>query len=301
MHSTAIVSAGALLAALLVSPALGNCPLAGNRTLAEAQDPATAPTRKPSQDPKPGYDNTPRLPDGFRVHDKERPRPSAVDPGPAAKTPAAAPADATVLFDGSNLDAWQGNKGEAKWRLVDGTMEVNRTGDIRTKQAFGDCQLHIEWLAPPPKGNGQGRGNSGVFFFGRYEVQVLDSFENPTYADGQAAAIYGQKPPLVNATRPPGQWNVYDIVFVAPRFAADGTLRSPARLTVVHNGIVVQLDEELLGPTSHKRLPKYTAHADRGQIRLQDHGNPVRFRNIWLRPLNLTRPAAGADAPADGR
>tara|TARA_R110002073_G_scaffold139283_1_gene289531 strand:- start:663 stop:1550 length:888 start_codon:yes stop_codon:yes gene_type:complete len=244
------------------------------------------------QEKNPGYTDTPVLPDGFRVHDAHRPRPVAVDPGPAAQTPSKPPKDAVVLFDGSNLDAWQGRKGKAEWRLVDGAMEVSRTGDIHTKQEFGDCQLHIEWMAPPPKGHSQGRGNSGVFFFGRYEVQILDSFENPTYADGQAASIYGQKPPLVNATRPPGQWNVYDIVFIAPRFLQDGTVKSPARLTVVHNGIVVQLDEALLGATAHKNLPKYTVHGPKGAIKLQDHGNPMRFRNIWVRPINLERPKA---------
>lgn len=242
------------------------------------------------QEKNPGYTDTPVLPDGFRVHGANRPRPAVVDPGPGPKTPSKPPADATVLFDGSNLDAWQGRKGEAKWKLVDGAMEVTRTGDIRTKEEFGDCQLHIEWMAPPPKGHSQGRGNSGVFFFGRYEVQVLDSYQNPTYADGQAAAIYGQKPPLVNVTRPPGQWNVYDIVFIAPRFKDDGTVASPARLTIVHNGVVVQLDETLLGPTSHKSLPKYRAHGPKGSIKLQDHGNPMRFRNIWIRAINLDRP-----------
>ena len=198
------------------------------------------------QQENPGYTDTPVLPDGFCVHDSRRPRPPVVDPGPGPAKPAPAPADAVVLFDGSSLDAWRGRKGAAAWKLVDGgAMEVTRTGDIRTAEEFGDCQLHIEWMAPPPKGHSQGRGNSGVFFFGRYEVQVLDSFENPTYADGQAAAIYGQKPPYVNVTRPPGQWNVYDIVFVAPRFTEDGAVQSPARLAVVHNGVVVQLDLSL--------------------------------------------------------
>ncbi len=253
------------------------------------------------QQQNPGYTDTPVLPDGFRVHDAHRPRPVAVDPGPAAKKPSKPPADATVLFDGRDLNAWKGNKGAAAWRLGDGMMEVNGTGDIRTSQKFGDCQLHIEWMAPPAKGHSQSRGNSGVFFFDRYEVQVLDSFENPTYADGQAAAIYGQKPPLVNATRPPGQWNVYDIVFIAPRFAADRSLVSPARLTVIHNGIVVQLDEALLGGTAHKSLPKYSAHGPKGLIKLQDHGNPMRFRNIWVREINLDRPSAEGKSPAPGK
>lgn len=245
-----------------------------------------------SQDPQPGYRDTPRLPDGWRVHDADRPRPPAVDPGPAGE-PVPAPKDATILFDGKNLDAWKGREGAASWTVADGAMQVNRTGDIETKAEFGDCQLHVEWAAPSPaKGESQGRGNSGVFLFGRYEVQVLDSFENATYADGQAAALYGQKPPLVNACRAPGQWQTYDIFFRAPRFTADGALQAPARVTVVHNGIVVQLDEELLGPTSHRALPKYVAHGAQGPIRLQDHGDPVRFRNIWVRPLQLERAKA---------
>jgi hypothetical protein len=244
------------------------------------------------QDPQPGYRDTPRLPDGWRVHDADRPRPEAVDPGPAPDA-RPAPADATVLFDGKDLAAWRSGKGDAKWELVDGAMQVNKTGDIQTKAEFGDCQLHVEWASPaPPKGDSQNRGNSGVFLFGRYEVQVLDSFANPTYADGQAAALYGQKPPLVNASRGPGQWQTYDIFFRAPRFAADGALQQPARITVVHNGIVVQLDEPLLGQTQHRAVAKYEAHGDKGPIRLQDHGDPVRFRNIWIRPLQLERTAA---------
>lgn len=247
------------------------------------------------QDPKPGYTDTPRLPDGFRVHDAERPRPPVVDPGPAPAQPAPAPKDAVVLFDGSDLDKWTGRDGAAKWHVEDGVMTVTKTGDIQTKQQFGDCQLHIEWSAPVPvEGDGQGRGNSGVFFFGRYEIQILDSYQNPTYADGQAASLYGQKPPLVNVTRAPGEWNVYDIVFVAPRFADDGALVSPARVTVVHNGVIVQLDEELLGATAHRAVAKYGKHGPTGPIKLQDHGNPMRFRNIWVRPLELERPKAAA-------
>jgi hypothetical protein len=246
------------------------------------------------QDPQPGYRDTPRLPDGWRVHDADRPRPAVVDPGPAT-APVAPPKDAVVLFDGSNLDAWRGRDGAAKWGIADGAMQVNKTGDIETKAEFGDCQLHVEWTSPAePKGDSQARGNSGVFFFGRYEVQVLDSFANPTYADGQAGALYGQKPPLVNACRAPGEWQSYDIFFRAPRFDADGAVLQPARITVVHNGIVVQLDEQLLGRTSHRGVAKYEAHGERGPIRLQDHGDPVRFRNIWVRPLQLERPAAPA-------
>jgi hypothetical protein len=243
------------------------------------------------QDPAPGYRDTPRLPDGWRVHDADRPRPAAVDPGPA-REPAAPPADAIVLFDGTSLDAWRSGKGAAAWTVADGAMQVNGTGNLETKEHFGDCQLHVEWCAPAPaKGDGQHRGNSGVFFFGRYEVQVLDSFENPTYADGQAGALYGQKPPLVNASRRPGEWQTFDILFRAPRFA-DGKLTAPARATVIHNGVVVQLDEELLGQTAHRAVAKYAPHGERGPIALQDHGDAVRFRNVWVRPLQLERPAA---------
>ena len=235
----------------------------------------------------PGYTDTPRLPSGWRVHDRDRPRPATVDPGDAPAI-AAAPADAVRLFDGKDLSAF---RGAAKWTVKDGFAEVNGSGDIETVAEFGDCQLHLEWAAPEPaKGESQGRGNSGVFFFGRYEVQILDSFENPTYADGQAAALYGQSPPLVNASRRPGQWQSYDIVFRAPRFGADGALVSPARATVFHNGVLAQLDEEFLGQTAHRALPTWHAHAEKGSIRLQDHGDPVRFRNMWVRPLELERP-----------
>ena len=243
----------------------------------------------------PGYTDTPVLPNGWHVHDSNRPRPAAVDPGPAPAAPAKAPADATILFDGQNLDAFRGRDGAAKWQLVDGAMQVNGTGDIETKGEFGDCQLHIEWATPnPTKGDSQGRGNSGVFFFGRYEVQVLDSYENPTYADGQAAALYGQTPPMVNACRKPGEWQTYDIVFRAPRFGADGKVMEPARATVLHNGILVHHDQPLLGHTAHRSLPSYEAHAPKGPIRLQDHGDPVRFRNVWIRPLDFDRKT---DAP----
>ena len=166
-------------------------------------------------------------------------------------------------------------------------MEVVKgTGSIETKQAFGDIQLHVEFRTPtPPEDEGQDRGNSGVFLMGRYEVQVLDSYENKTYPDGQAAALYGQYPPLVNASRPPGVWQVYDIAFQAPRFDAAGKVVTPARATVFHNGVLVQLASELTGPSAHKQRPPYEAHPDKLPIGLQDHSNPMRFRNIWVREL----------------
>ncbi len=250
----------------------------------------------------PGYTDTPQIPgQKWRVHDAARPRPVAVDPGPE-QPPAPVPADAIVLFDGTDLDAWQkGNGDAAEWKLVDSggpgaegvkAMEVNRTGAIQTRESFGSCQLHVEWCAPAEvKGESQGRGNSGVFLMGRYEIQVLDSYENPSYADGQAAAIYGQKPPEVNACRPPGQWQSYDIFFTAPRFDGDDCV-SPAYVTVVHNGILVQNHVAFMGPTQHRQTTSYSPHPAKLPIQLQDHGNPVRFRNLWIRPMDEA-PAAG--------
>jgi len=220
------------------------------------------------------------------VHSMDRPRPPEVNPG-LERSPAPAPSDAIVLFDGRSLASWQaGDSTAAKWAVRNGYVEVvPGTGTMSTRRGFGDVQLHIEWLAPPPVGEGQERGNSGVFLMGRYEVQVLDSYHNVTYADGQASAIYGQYPPLANATRPPGRWNVYDIVFHRPRFNADGSLLAAARMTVFHNGVLVQDNVSLFGGTVHMALPSYTLHPDRLPISLQDHGNRMRFRNIWVRDL----------------
>jgi hypothetical protein len=223
----------------------------------------------------------------WAIHDLTRPLPPVVDPGPAGP-PAAAPSDAVVLFDGRDLSKWLDAKdGPARWKVEGGYLEVvAKTGSIRTKQGFGDCQLHIEWAVPAvPVGESQERGNSGVFLMDIYEVQVLDCYNNKTYADGSAASLYGQYPPLVNACRKPGEWQTYDIVFRRPRFDASGTVVSPARFTVLHNGVLVQDNVELTGPTAHKARPPYKAHADKLPLSLQDHGNPVRFRNIWLRPL----------------
>lgn len=221
------------------------------------------------------------------IHDPDRPLPPVVAPGPAAP-PVPPPSDAVVLFDGTALDEWTDAKGQpARWKVADGYMEVvAKTGSIKTAKAFGDCQLHVEWMAPvPAKGDGQARGNSGVFLMGIYEVQILDSFDNRTYADGMAAALYGQFPPDVNACRPPGEWQTYDIVFRRPRFDGHGGLVSPARMTVFHNGVLVHDCRSLTGPTAHKARPPYKAHADKLPISLQDHNDPVRFRNIWIREL----------------
>jgi hypothetical protein len=221
------------------------------------------------------------------VHGEARPMPPVVDPGPAGP-PAAVPADAVVLFDGRDLSGWTTAKGApARWLVKDGYMEVVKgAGSIQTVRGFGDCQLHVEWATPSPAvGSGQDRGNSGVFLMNTYEVQVLDSYQSKTYADGMAAALYGHYPPLVNVSRTPGEWQTYDIVFRAPRFDQTGAVMSPARFTVFHNGVLVHDAQELTGPTVHKARPPYKAHADKLPIGLQDHSHPVRFRNIWIREL----------------
>lgn len=221
------------------------------------------------------------------VHDPARPQPPVVVPGPAGP-PAAPPSDAVVLFDGRDLAGWTDAKGQpAAWKVETGYFEVvPKTGEVRTVRGFGDCQLHIEWMAPSPaKGADQDRGNSGVFLMGLYEVQVLDCYGNTTYADGMTAAIYGQYPPLVNACRPPGEWQTYDIVFHRPRFDKDGQVAVPARMTVFHNGLLVHDNDVLTGPTAHKARPPYKMHADKLPISLQDHGHPVRYRAVWLREL----------------
>lgn len=221
------------------------------------------------------------------IHDTARAQPVVVDPGPASLS-ARAPSDAIVLFDGRDASEWRTTDGgPSRWKVEKGYMEVvGKAGGIATARAFGDCQLHLEWAAPAqPVGAGQARGNSGVFLMGRYEVQVLDSYRNATYPDGQAAAIYGQYPPLVNASRAPGEWQAYDIIFRRPRFNERGELLEPARITVIHNGVLVQNAVALTGPTAHRSRPAYTAHPDRLPIGLQDHDSPVRFRNIWVRDL----------------
>jgi Domain of Unknown Function (DUF1080) len=243
------------------------------------------------EQPKVGFKDTPMLPGGkWHVHDGDRPRPPVITPGTCSteQGPGRAPSDGVVLFDGKDLSHWRGRRGRpADWKVEEGAMVVKPgAGEISSKEEFGDCQLHLEFAAPvPARGRDQGRGNSGLMFFGRYEIQVLDSFENVTYADGQAAAIYGQFPPLVNASRPPGQWQDYDIVFTSPRFKADGTLDSPAYVTMLHNGVLVHNHREVIGAMAYRAVGKYTPHGTKGPILLQDHGNPVRFRNIWVRDI----------------
>jgi len=226
----------------------------------------------------------------WKISDRSRPAPAVISPATAStqQSPGKAPSDASVLFDGADLSKWQNNKGgPAKWKVANGAIEVAPgTGDIHTAQAFGDCQLHVEWAEPnPPHDKDQGRGNSGIYLMSNYELQVLDSFENKTYPDGQAGAVYAQTPPLVNACLPPGQWQTYDIVFHGPRFAADGKLLRPAHITVLQNGVLVQDNTELTGPTDYMKRPPYKPHAEKMPLLLQDHDQPVRFRNIWIREL----------------
>jgi 3-keto-disaccharide hydrolase len=235
--------------------------------------------------PMPSQGQTPSWP----VHSMDRPRPRVVQPAPAGQL-VPPPADAIVLFDGHSLDQWVSGTGKAGWKVDQGYAEVAKgTGSISTRREFGDIQLHLEWATPtPPKGHSQERGNSGVFFMGLYEVQVLDSYQNDTYPDGQAGALYGQAPPLVNACRPPGEWQTYDIVFRRPRFNADGSLLRAARATVFQNGVLVQDATPFKGRTVHGKEATYSPHGDRGPLMLQDHGDPVRYRNIWVRELAET-------------
>ena len=223
-------------------------------------------------------------------HDRNRPQPPVVSPGEASTQERAGqpPSDAVVLYNGHDLSNWQSVKGgPARWKPESAYFEVAPgTGDIQTQQGFGDCQVHVEWAAPsPPHGEDQDRGNSGVFLMGLYEIQVLDSYQSKTYPDGQAAAVYGQYPPLVNAMRPPGQWQTYDIIWRGPRFMPNGNLLRPAYVTVFHNGVLVQDHVPLSGPTGHHVRPPYKPGPDKLPLRLQDHDHPVRFRNVWVREL----------------
>ncbi len=234
-----------------------------------------------------GYSDTPLIFPGskWKVHDIDRPRPEAVKPG---EKPGDAPADAIIIFDGKDVSKFAGKDGaECPWKVENGELVVNG-GDIWTKDSFGTCQLHLEWKTDPnTAGNSQKKGNSGIFFMDRYETQILDCDNNPTYADGMAGGVYGQTPPLVNAVRPAGQWQTYDIVFTAAKVEG-GKVTEPAYITTILNGIVVQSHTKILGPTHHKKDTNYDGEfPEKAPLRLQDHKNsiPDRMRNIWVRPL----------------
>ncbi len=234
-----------------------------------------------------GFKDTPMQPDGkWHVHDPERPQPPVVMSGTFSEK-ATPPCDAVVLFDGQDLSQWRDKKtgGEAPWRIEDGIM-VSAKGDIETTNQFGDIQLHLEFREPTPaQGEGQGRGNSGVFFMGQYEIQVLDCYINKTYADGATGGLYGQHPALANACRAPGEWQTYDIIFNVPHFGAKGEVETPAFVTVIQNGVVVQNHQAFRGATNWRSPGKYTPHGPTGPIALQYHNNSVSFRNIWVRPV----------------
>ena len=236
-----------------------------------------------------GYSDTPMQPNGkWHVHDGARPQPPIVtSPAGNQGAPDTIPSDAVILFDGKDLSHWRTQDGAPiTWKLVDGTMEVVKGGgDITSREEFGDCQLHLEFMTPTEvKGDGQGRGNSGLFFHGIYEIQILDCYNNPTYPDGTVGAVYGQTPPMVNPSRKPGTWQSYDVIWNAPRFE-NGKVVKPAYVTVIHNGVVTQNHTELIGNTPHRNNGTYTEHPPKGPIKLQDHGDPLRFRNIWVREI----------------
>jgi len=247
------------------------------------------------QPPNVGYTDTPMQPNGkWHIHDPNRPQPTVVTPAGIEGPTTPPPSDAVVLIGkGKDLAAWSMMDGSpATWEIVDGVAATGK-GMIRTKQDFADIQLHVEFQTPARvEGDSQGRGNSGVFLMGAFEIQVLDSYQNRTYADGSAGAMYGQYPPLVNASRRPGEWQTYDIIFTAPRFKASGALDKPAIVTVQHNGVVIHHAAAFDGPTQHRRIDPYTAAIfkmaggiPRGPLALQDHGNPVHYRNVWVREI----------------
>lgn len=232
---------------------------------------------------KPGYTDTPLIPgQKWRVHDPERPQPNVVKSGKKFSEHATPPSDAIVLFDGTSLDKWNGGK----WAIKDGYMEVTK-GGISTEIPWDDFQLHIEWASPAiVKGSSQGRGNSGLFLPGGHEIQILDSYQNPSYPDGSAASIYGQWPPRVNASRGPGKWQTYDVIFEAPRWDDNNKLITPGFVTVIHNGVLVHHRKAFNGPTGHKSATNYNRVNKSRTISLQDHGNPNKFRNIWARSID---------------
>ena len=237
---------------------------------------------------EPGYTDTPLLPHSkWRVHDQARPQPTKIEPG-QGDLGVKLPSDAVILFDGTSLDAWSKDNGEPAGDgiLPDGSFDILKTGQLRTKEEFGDCQLHIEWKTSPEEStiDRMNWGNSGVFMMGFFEMQIIESHDSYIYADGNAGAIYGQYPPLVNPARKPGEWQSYDFFFTAPRFDGEHMLE-PAYVTIVYNGVLVQNHKPILGTVSHRDLPgKYPAKT-RGPIGLQEHHSSVKFRNIWIRPL----------------
>jgi len=279
-----------LLAVTILAAALVGC-----RTTNEPAQKAQAAQPKPKMqeiviDGVAGFQDTLMQPDGkWHVHDPARPQPPIVTPGTfsALATP---PSDAIVLFDGKDSSQWRDKNtgGPAPWKIEDGVM-VAAKHDIVTTNEFGDMQLHVEFCEPQPEPGqeGQGRGNSGVFLMGRYEIQVLDGYHNKTYADGAAAGLYGQHPPLVNACLPPGEWQTYDIAFTVPHFSATGAVLSPGYVTVFHNGVLVQNHQAFRGTTNWRVPGKYEPHGPTGPLALQFHNNPVRFRNIWVRPIQV--------------
>ena len=275
------------IGAMAVCLALGGFVLIADQAPSRPADKPAPPPRTPADD---GFTDTPMLPQQpWRVHDPKRPHPPVVTPGATA---GAAPSDAHVLFDGRDLSQWahrdraSGRLLDPKWALRNGTFETGAgTGDLLTRESFGDVQLHVEWASPSViDGHAQARGNSGIFLMGLYEIQVLDSHDNRTYADGQAGAMYGQWPPLANAARKSGEWQTYDIVFEAPRFEG-ATLVTPAFQTVFWNGVAIHNRKEVMGATVWRTVAKYAPHAAELPLMLQDHGNPVRYRNIWVRRL----------------
>ena len=227
------------------------------------------------------------------LHGISWPEPSVVTPGDDGK----APSDAIVLFDGKNFDAWEN---ASKWK-VDDDGGFTAKGVMRTKRSFGDCQIHLEFATPKEvKGKDQGRGNNGIGLMGaRYEIQVLDSYENKTYPEGQCASVYNQRPPMVNVCRKPGEWQSYDIIFTAPRFDSEGKVQKPGYVTVLHNGVLVQNHTEILGNTPYDRAPAYSKHADKLPLVLMYHGNPVRFRNIWVREFQELQSKPGGKKEAE--
>ena len=232
-----------------------------------------------------GYRDTKVLPgQTWKVHDIDRPRPAAVDPGTPSTQERVGrpPSDAVVLFDGKDMSKWQWPA--RGWKLENGYLEVVAKGpSLQTKENFGDMQLHVEWTVPPnPPRVGQWRGNSGIILMGRYEVQVLDSYDAATYADGQAASMYGQFPPLVNASRPPGQWQMYDILFEAPKFEGSNMTKPPV-VTVLHNGVVVHNHQAFIGQMAHRIHKAFEAHGPEAPLMIQNHDVPVRYRSIWVR------------------